>query len=273
MITISGYPPQEPLSSVAQAYHEHVMELGASAVGGEEVAYGKDPYQRLLIYRAAKSNAAVLAFFHGGGWTNGYKEWMTFMAPAVTGAGITFVSIGYRLAPAHLFPAGPEDCADGLLAAHELTKYAPLYVGGHSAGGHYAALLATRGDWWRRRHFNANPLRGCLPISGVYSFGQGSGLPSRPRFLGAADHSERAASPILDITERTPFLIAYGERDFPHLIVQADDLNRTLESRGNPVEVLVLPGCDHFGASYQAGDSSGVWLPRAVSFIARYQCP
>jgi arylformamidase len=270
VITVSGYPPQEPFSPAAQTYHNRVLELGASAIEGQEVAYGADPYQRLLIYRGSQSTRAVLVFFHGGGWTNGYKEWMTFMAPAVTGAGITFVSIGYRLAPAHLFPAGLEDCADGLLAAHEQTGFAPLFVGGHSAGGHYAALLAVRNEWWRRRGLDANPLKGCLPISGVYSFGQGSGLPSRPRFLGVGE-TERAASPIADITDPTPFLIAYGDRDFPHLIAQAEAMHRTLEAAGASVEVLVLPGCDHFRASYQAGESRGIWLPRAVSFMARHQ--
>jgi arylformamidase len=272
VITVCGYPPQVPFSPAAQAYHNHVMELGGSVADGEDTAYGADPYQRLLIYRAAKPAASVLAFFHGGGWTNGYKEWMAFMAPAVTSAGITFVSIGYRLAPTHLFPTGFEDCADGLLTAHELTGYAPLFVGGHSSGGHYAALLAVRNQWWRRRSLSANPLRGCLPISGVYNLGHGSGLSIRPRFLGVGD-TERAASPMAEITDRTPFLIAYGEHDFPHLIAQAEAMYRTLKAAGTTVEVLVLLGCDHFSASYHAGDAAGAWLSRAASFITRYQFP
>ena len=48
----------------------------------------------------------MLLFWHGGGWTSGYKEWMGFMAPALNAAGVTFVSAGYRLAPEHVFPAG-----------------------------------------------------------------------------------------------------------------------------------------------------------------------
>ncbi len=273
VITVSGYPPQEPFSPAAKAYHDRVMGLGAGVKDGEEVAYGTDPYQRLLIYRTDDSTSAILAFFHGGGWTNGYKEWMTFMAPAVTGAGITFVSIGYRLAPAHVFPTGLEDCAEGLLVTHQSLGFAPLFVGGHSAGGHYAALLAVRNEWWRARRLNTNPLRGCLPISGVYLFGEGSGLSIRPRFLGPTDGHERAASPMMGISDRTPFLMAYGDHDFPHLIAQAANMSRALESQGNPVEVIVLPGCDHFDASYQAAEPRGVWLQRAVSFIARYQYP
>ena len=52
----------------------------------------------------------MLPFWHGGGWTSGYKEWMCFMEPAFNAADVTFVSAGYRLAPEHLFPAGLDHC-------------------------------------------------------------------------------------------------------------------------------------------------------------------
>ncbi|MGH8139928.1 MAG: alpha/beta hydrolase [Steroidobacteraceae bacterium] len=272
MISIADYPPQEPFSPAAQAYHDRVMELGARAAEGEEVAYGKDPYQRLLIYRAFRPTGAVLGFIHGGGWTNGYKEWMAFMASAVTGTGTTFVSIGYRLAPAHLFPAGLEDCADGLILTRELTGCAPLFVGGHSAGGHYASLLAVQQDWWRRHGLFENPLRGCLPISAVYRFGEGSGLSVRPRFLGTGD-AEGAASPISQIVDRTPFLLAYGDHDFPHLKAQAVAMLQALQDAGNTTEIIVLSDCDHFGASYHAGKAPGAWLTRAATFMNRFQSP
>jgi arylformamidase len=270
MTNVAVYPSQEPFSPAALTYHNHVMKLGASVAEGERAAYGADPYQQLLIYRASRPTGAVLAFIHGGGWTNGYKEWMAFMAPAVNGVGITFVSIGYRLAPLHLFPTGLEDCADGLILARTLTDSAPLFVGGHSAGGHYAALLAVQNHWWRRRGLVTNPLHGCLPISGVYCFGEGSGLSMRPRFLGGAD-AERSASPIAQITDRTPFLIAHGDQDFPHLIVQAEAMTQALQAAGNSVERVLLSGCDHFAASYEAGEAKGTWLARAASFMKRYQ--
>src|SRR5258705_13389899 len=97
------YPPQEPMSAMAKSYHDEVMRRGAG-VTGDEIAYGADPYQSILICRAPKPDGNLLAVLHGGGWTNGYKEWLGFMAPALTRAGITFASIGYRLAPHPVFP-------------------------------------------------------------------------------------------------------------------------------------------------------------------------
>lgn len=269
MTDFDAYPPQEPLSPAALAYHNCVIKLGEN-VKGEQVAYGADPYQQILIYRASRPSSAALAFIHGGGWTNGCKEWMAFMAPAVNDMGLTFVSIGYRLAPLHLFPAGLDDCANALILVRELMDSTPLFVGGHSAGGHYAALLAVTDNWWRQRGLAANPIQGCLPLSGVYWFGEGSGLSRRPRFLADLD-AERLASPIAQITDRTPFLIAHGDQDFPHLIAQAKTMTSALQAAGNFVEYFALAGCDHFSASYEAGAASGAWLPRATSFIKRCQ--
>jgi acetyl esterase/lipase len=268
---LGSYPAQEPFSDVTRAYHDKVMERGRNVSGGEVIAYGSNPYQRVLFYPAARSDEAVLAFIHGGGWTNGYKEWMSFMAPAFAQAGISFASIGYRLAPQFVFPAGVNDCADAVLAIRKRAPGSALFIGGHSAGGHYAAWLAVRSDWWKERSLTANPIRGCLPISGVYVFGDGSGLSMRPRFLGSGS-TEDEASPINRISGRTPFLIAFGQRDFPHLIPQAHAMAKALAQAGNQVEELELPGCNHFEASYQAGDPDDLWFRAATAFIRR-NCP
>ena len=66
------YPPQEPFSENAQRYHDTVMQLGEGMVG-EDIPYGDDPYQTVLMCPAAEPDGSLLAFMHGGGWTNGYK--------------------------------------------------------------------------------------------------------------------------------------------------------------------------------------------------------
>ena len=260
------YPAQEPFSPQARTYHEEVMAR-APVMEGEEISYGSDPYQRLMIWRADNTNGIALAFLHGGGWTNGYKEWMAFMAPAFVEAGITFASIGYRLAPQHVFPIGFEDACDGVAQVIKHTRSfgaSRFFIGGHSAGGHYAALMAlTRPELG---------LRGCLPISGVFDFGPQSDLKMRPRFLGPAESgSEGPASPIANIAgEPGPFLIAHGSEDFPHLMTQSVRMETALRSAGGDVERLVLQGRDHFTASYAGGEPTGPWVPRAVEWILRH---
>jgi acetyl esterase/lipase len=177
---LEDYPAQEPLSEVGQAYSAECWRR-SSPVAFEEFAFGADPYQRLLVAPAAQPDGRVLLFWHGGGWTSGYKEWMAFMAPPFNAAGVTFVSAGYRLAPEYVFPAGVEDCVRAVeWARRHIASHggAPrdLFIGGHSAGGHYAALLAVDPRWTRDIGAPRDIIRGCLPISAVYEFGVGSGL-------------------------------------------------------------------------------------------------
>jgi acetyl esterase/lipase len=218
----------------------------------------------------------VLVFFHGGGWTSGYKEWMVFMAPAFTAQGVTFVSAGYRLAPTHVFPAGFDDCADAIawvvnhIAAHGGDPDR-VFVGGHSAGGHYAALLAVSAPWREARGLPARVLRGCLPVSGTYRFGADSGLAMRPRFLGPANdgQAERAAAPMAQLQPAAcpPFLMSYGSRDFAHLIAQAQQMTATLRAAHVPVQVELLEECDHFEASVACGDPHRDWVARAAAWM------
>jgi acetyl esterase/lipase len=268
---LEDYPPQEPPSDAGKRYGEECWRRG-EGIAADEHAYGPDPYQRLLVMQAPEPTGEVLLFWHGGGWTSGYKEWMAFMAPAFTAAGITFVTAGYRLAPQHVFPTGFEDCAAALAWVHaNATRLgadpARIFVGGHSAGGHHAALLATRRDWQQRHGLPADVIRGALPLSGVYDFGEGSGLSARPRFLGP-EGTERAASPIawLDAPPR-PMLVAYGSEDFPHLVAQAERFADAATAAGGDIRRLVLPGRTHFTASFTGGEADGPWVPEAIAFI------
>jgi acetyl esterase/lipase len=199
---------------------------------------------------------------------------MAFMAPAFTAAGVTFVAPGYRLAPQHVFPAGLEDCADAVARVHaEVLRLggnpARIFLGGHSAGGHYAALLAVTQDWRAKRKLPRDVVRGCLPISGVYQFGEGAGLSARPRFLGPEGNgADRAASPLHRIEGAPPpFLMVHGDKDFPHLMRQAETMEAALRRAGGEVERVVMPGRDHFSASYAGGEADGPWVPRALAWM------
>jgi arylformamidase len=267
------YPPQEPFSEIGGRYHARVTELGAG-VAGMEIRHGTDPYQSVTIYPAARPRGDVLCLIHGGGWTNGYKEWMAFMAPALTGRGITVATLGYRLAPQHVWPAGFEDVADGVAAVWRSAALhggdpARIFVGGHSAGGHLASLLALRRDWQGPRGLPDAVVRGALPISGTYLFGAESGLSMRPRFLGDPSLANEApASPMTHVAPGAPpFFVSWGEKDFPHLAVQARRFADALAASGVRVETMEIPAADHLGASYASAEADGDWVRAALAFM------
>src|SRR5579864_2407722 len=108
------YPgPQEPVPPAAHAYRAEALRLGIG-VEGLDCGYGEDLYRRIALFVPSRPNGTVLAFMHGGGWVSGFKEMLAFMAPPLTQAGILLASAGYRLAPAHVFPAGYDDAADAI---------------------------------------------------------------------------------------------------------------------------------------------------------------
>jgi acetyl esterase len=90
----------------------------------------------------------VLVYFHGGGWVIGSVDTHDGTVRAVAdGSGVTVVSVDYRLAPEHPFPAAIDDC---LAAVRWVVQHADeldvdpgrLALGGDSAGGNLAAIAA-----------------------------------------------------------------------------------------------------------------------------------
>lgn len=276
----------EMIHPEANAYAERVVALSDRARAAcrmEEVAYGPDPRQRLDIYLPQVAPSApmpVFLFLHGGAWRAGDRHWMGFLAPLFLDLPAIFVSVGYRLAPAYRFPINLEDTIDALAwAAREIRTYGGdpgrLYLGGHSAGGHLAALAAVRSDLRAARGVPAGALRACLPVSGSFDFRAPPEERDRTQQIIydevlARPEQDAEASPIvwaegLDV----PMFIAFGGNDFPRLRRQAPAMVARLEETGRvPVSWLELPGAGHFDTNQDCTDREHLWVAEARRIVA-----
>ncbi|SHF77963.1 Acetyl esterase/lipase [Litoreibacter ascidiaceicola] len=118
---------------------------GMRPLRGTKCAFLQTPNFRIrrMIPRAAQGN--LLLFFHGGGFTVGSSythRWLAARIAAEIGAEAWLPD--YRLAPAHPYPAAPDDC----IAAYKLalTCFPPerIVLGGDSAGGTLVLNTVTR---------------------------------------------------------------------------------------------------------------------------------
>jgi acetyl esterase len=103
----------------------------------------------LRVYRPESDHPLpVVVYFHGGGWVIGDINTHDSTCQRVAaGVPAVVVSVDYRLAPEHRFPAAVEDCdaATGWVSAHAAEfggDPAKLAVAGDSAGGNLAAVVA-----------------------------------------------------------------------------------------------------------------------------------
>jgi acetyl esterase len=111
----------------------------------------------------------IYVHIHGGAWTLGAADMQdALLWELVEATGLAAMSIDYRLAPEHPWPACADDCED--VALHLLDRAAPhVAIGGESAGAHLAAVtllrLRDRGVDVREAFTAANLVFGVFDLS------------------------------------------------------------------------------------------------------------
>jgi acetyl esterase len=98
------------------------------------------------VYEPVTDPPGTVLYLHGGGWLLGsVDDWDAVTRALAVASGCRLVSVDYRLAPEHRFPAAVDDAFDALVwVASSLADGRPLVVAGDSAGGNLAAVAALR---------------------------------------------------------------------------------------------------------------------------------
>lgn len=207
----------------------------------------------------------VYLHIHGGGWTfgsaDGQDERLWLLAEQ---ARLAVVSVDYRLAPEHPFPAGPDDCeaAARWLVQHAVAEFGTerLLIGGESAGAHLSVVTLLR---LRDRHGITGALRAAHLLFGPYDL---SMTPSQRSFgskrllsntdslrrtyelftpgMGAEQRRDPEVSPLFaDLAGMPPARIVVGTED-----PLRDDslfLAGRWQAAGAPVQLGIVAGAMH----------------------------
>jgi acetyl esterase len=241
-----------------------------------DIAYGSDARHRLDVYRPVRERtvpSAVMVFMPGGGFIRGDKGERENVGQYFARQGIAVVVANYRLAPAHVWPAGAEDVIAVYRwirdnAAHYGLDPKRMVLAGESAGAaHVAAATLIR----RFHPPEGLHIAGVVLISGVYNpvleklareqFGVATPDPRNEAYFGSDFDSYQSMSTIalIDAPPSASLLITYAELDLLQMQVQACELfARLVTDHGFKPQLRVIRGHNHITQTYavNTGDES-----------------
>ncbi len=168
-------------AAVANAGDKTNPQAAAGVEVIKDIAYSSakdaDPARHKLdLYLPkGKKGFPVLVFVHGGGWSKGDRKSFARQGATFARAGVGVASVGYRLSPAVVHPAHIQDVARAFAYIHgHIAKYGGrpdrMFISGHSAGGHLAALLATDESYLQREKLSLKDVRGASRSAASFAF-------------------------------------------------------------------------------------------------------
>jgi acetyl esterase/lipase len=239
-----------------------------------------------------KGKHPVLVMIHGGGWRIGDKAnagMTSYKVPHFVGHGFVYVSINYRLSttPEVKHPAHVNDVARALAWVHDhVAKYGGdpdrIFVMGHSAGAHLAALVATDHRRLEAAGKSLAILKGaiCLDVA-AYD------LPRNIREFGAGPHMRRLYETAFGKTEEAwrdaspRHHVAPGKGIPPMLLFHAgrraavERLTRemvdALRKAGVPARAIHAPDKNHAGINWCIGQPGDPYTALVMRFLERPQ--
>jgi acetyl esterase len=272
--------PTLPLDLLRQACDEGVLRLHhlvRSAGPLHEVRDLEVAGVPCRLYLPSAEVERLHVHLHGGGWWMGSIDTTDPMARELAHvSGMAVLSVGYRLAPEHRFPAGLDDVVTVLSRVGDLFPGATVSVGGESAGANLAAAACLR-------------LRGVVPLvaqwldvpcidlrcpedASLRAYGSGYGLEmSQLPMLQTwycDDVTDPLVSPALatDLAGLPPAIVTTAECD--PIRDQGARYAEALRDAGNEVMYRCNPGQVH-ASSWLTGVSAanGAWFDQTVELL------
>jgi acetyl esterase/lipase len=241
------------LASACQTVAFSVLNSGDHALPAiESITYDGKPGLKLDVHRsvAQPGKRPIAIFFYGGSWRNGSRGDYAFVGAALARSGITAVIPDYRVFPQGRFPDFEFDAAHAVRWAFDHADELGgdprrIFLIGHSAGAHIAALLGTDSRYLTSVGIAPTDLAGVIGISGPYDF-----LPlTDPDLIEVFGESRDwpASQPVNFVDgDEPPFLLLHGLDDRVVWPQNSRSLQSKLRDQKVSARLITYPSMGHF---------------------------
>lgn len=272
-LTLTACSPVTLLNAmVPESAYQHRSDL----IYGEYDRLKLDVYQP--VHSVDNQKPATVIFFYGGGWEAGEKADYKFVAEALTSQGMIVVIPDYRVFPEAVFPEFIEDAAHAVAWTRKhIAEFGgdpeQLFIAGHSAGAHIAAMLSVNPHYLQQAGLETQQLRGMIGLAGPYDFLPLTS-PTLKQIFGD-DASQWQSQPVNFVGEdHPPTLLLVGNNDRTVLPRNSYRFAEKLKQYGNDVELVELSDYGHVAmvaklAKPLRGD--GALLAPIVSFVEQHR--
>lgn len=217
-----------------------------------DVPFGPTLDETLDIFPADRPDAPVFVFIHGGYWRANTSKEFSCVALGLQDCGVTTVVINYSLCPKVRIDEITRQARAALAwVVRNIDRHGGdprrIAVGGHSAGGHLAAMcLQTR--WAEEYGLPRDPIAAAVLVSDLYDL-----EPLRYSYLQPPiqldERTVRQCSPLFAVRPcATPALLTWGDAESDEFARQAASFHAAWSKAGNRSELTAQAGAHHFSA-------------------------
>lgn len=215
-----------------------------------DVRYDKAPGALLDIFPAKRPGSPVFVFIHGGQWQKLSKEESAFAAEPFVAGGAAWVAVGFDMIPHvpldEIVRQNREAVAWAWRNAGSMNgDPGRVFVGGHSSGGHLAAMMATT-DWKAACGLSHSPLAGAMCVSGNYDLTP-LNLSHRGGYLKLDAAGVIRNSPIRHLSHLCcPLIVAAGDGETDEFRRQARSFAEAVTAAGGECDYFEIENRNHF---------------------------
>ncbi|MGH7004635.1 MAG: alpha/beta hydrolase [Alphaproteobacteria bacterium] len=217
-----------------------------------DIHYGPHRDEVCDVFPAARPGAPLMCFLHGGYWRMLTKDENSYVATALQPAGATVMVNTYSLAPNVHIDVIVQQCRAFIAWAWRNAGFynadpRRIYISGHSAGGQLVGMMLAT-DWERDYGLPNDIIKGAVAISGIFDMKPMSRAFTNEWLQIGPAAIERNSPLRLEPKVKCPTIVAVGGAEVPGFLSNSAAYAAYMKSKGQPVEIVDLPGMDHFGA-------------------------